>query len=91
MITEGDAKIKMISASMRCFWCGLLTIIPVFGLIFLGMTFHASDSARAIEKRFWNVARPYRIWGCFIAGASTVNWVLAFVILLFNHANHLAY
>ena len=57
------AKIKMMKGSLRCFIFGLLGLLPIFGPPFAIAALWVSGRVRAKEKLFWNVARPYRIWG----------------------------
>jgi hypothetical protein len=83
MNTDAEAKIKMLKGSLRCFACGLLALIPVFGFPFAIGALWISGRVRAQEKLFWNAARPYRIWGVVCAASGAVLWsgIVAIIIV----------
>jgi hypothetical protein len=70
MNNDAIAKITMLKGSSRCFVCGMLSLVPVIGLPFAVSALIAAGRVRVREKRYWNAARPYRIWGvvCAITG-----------------------
>jgi hypothetical protein len=82
MNTNAEAKIKMLKSSLRCFAYGLLSLVPVFGLPFAIGALWISGRVRAQEKKIWNAARPYRIWGVACAAVGAVLWsgVVAIII-----------
>jgi hypothetical protein len=82
MNPDAEAKIRMLNSSMRCFVFGLLGLIPLIGLPFALAALWISGRVRVKEKRLWNAAQPYRIWGAVCAAVGTVLWtgVLAIVV-----------
>jgi hypothetical protein len=76
------SKIRMMKASIRCLFFGLLGLIPVIGLPYALAALWISGRIRLNEKNYWNAAKPYRICGVVCAALGTVLWgfVLALII-----------
>ncbi|HEY5233820.1 MAG TPA: hypothetical protein VIK35_09840 [Verrucomicrobiae bacterium] len=87
MNTNAVAKIQMLKSSMKCFVFGLLSLLPVIGLPFALAALWISGRVRVKEKRLWNAARSYRIWGAVCAAAGTIFWGFILMLVLFNAAN----
>jgi hypothetical protein len=81
-------KIKMMKGSLRCFIFGLLGLLPIIGPPFAIAALWASGRARAKEKYFWNVARPYRIWGVVCASWGAVVWSFIDIFLIYHAVNN---
>lgn len=83
------AKIRMLENSLRCFACGLFGLLPLIGLPFALVALWTSGRVRASEKKFWNAARPYRIWGVVCAAIGTIFWsfILTFVVYQAIYSN----
>ena len=88
MNTDATVKIKMLKSSLRCFICGLLALIPLFGFPFAIGALWISGQVRAQEKNFWNAARPYRIWGVACAAVGLVFWSGVLMLVAFKLANN---
>lgn len=78
------AKMRMLKNSLRCFACGLLGLLPVIGLPFALAALWISGRVRASEKKFWNAAGPYRIWGVVCAALGTILWSFILTIVLYQ-------
>ena len=83
-----EAKIRMLKSSLQCFICGLLGLLPVVGLPFAIAALVVSGKVRASERRFWNAAQPYRIWGVVIATAGTLFWFLILALIVYNSVSN---
>jgi hypothetical protein len=81
-------KIRMMKLSIRCFVDGLLGFIPIIGLGFALAALWFSGQARREEKRFWNPAKPYRIYGVVCAAIGAILWssILALIIYSTIHS-----
>jgi hypothetical protein len=84
MNQDAVAKIKMLKGSMRCFIFGLLGLVPVLGLPFALAALWVSGRVRAIEKQFWNAAKPYRVWGVVCASVGTIFWTGIVIFIIFQ-------
>ena len=84
MNPAAEAKIKMLNSSMRCFVCGMLGLIPLFGLPFALAALWISGRVRVKEKQMWNAAQPYRIWGVVCAAFGTLFWFLIVTLIVYN-------
>jgi hypothetical protein len=84
MNTDLDAKIRMLENSMRCFVCGLLGLLPVIGLPFAFAALVLSGEVRAGQKKHWNAARPYWIWGVVSAAGGTIFWGVILAIIIYH-------
>ena len=81
--TDADIKIQMIRNSIRCFACAMLGLIPVLGVGFAVAALVFAGKARVAERRFWNAAKPYRVFGTGLVTFTTLLWiVVAFLIAL---------
>ena len=76
------ARIKMMKGSIRCLIYGMLSLVPMIGLAFGLAALWISGKVRVQEKRFWNPARPYRIYGVVCGAVGTILWasILLFVV-----------
>lgn len=83
MNADAKAKIAMLKGSMRCFQFGLLGLLPVIGLPFAFAALWLGGRARVREKRYWNAAKPYRIWGIICAAGSTVGWGIVAALIIY--------
>ena len=77
-------KIRMLQSSMRCFVCGLLGLLPVIGLPFAIAALVFSGRVRAGQRRFWNPARPYWIWGIVCAVIGTIFWSFILITVIYQ-------
>jgi len=75
-------KLKMIEASTLCLIFGLLALIPVIGFFFGLAALWLSGTARLREKRFWNPAKPYRVWGTVCGTIGALLWGGIFVFFV---------
>ena len=76
------AKIKMMKGSIHCLIYGMLSLVPMIGLAFGLAALWISGKVRVQEKRFWNPASPYRVWGVACAAVGSILWgsILIFVV-----------
>ena len=81
---DAGEKIKMLQGSIRCLVFGLLGLVPVIGLPFGLAALWISGGVRAREKKFWNAARPYRLWGIAGAAVGVVIWGFVDILLIFR-------
>jgi len=79
-----SAKIQMLKSSLRCFAYGLLGLLPIIGLPFAIAALVVSARVRTEQKKIWNAARPYWIWGVVCAAIGTVLWSVVDIILIYN-------
>ena len=86
MNPDAEAKIRMLNNSLRCFVCGLLGLLPVIGLPFAFAALVLSGQVRTGQKKYWNAARPYWLWGVISAIAGTLFWCLVFTLILYHGA-----
>jgi hypothetical protein len=87
MNSDAGEKIKMLKGSMRCFIFGMLGLLPVIGLPFALGALWVSGGVRAKEKKFWNAARPYRLWGIVCAAFGALAWSIVDTFLVFHIFN----
>jgi hypothetical protein len=91
MNNAATEKIAMLRASFRCFANGALSLLPVIGLPFAVSALWSSGRIRVLEKKYWNAARPYRIWGvvCAIIGIvfGAVVFTVYSIILINTYVN----
>ncbi|HVU07258.1 MAG TPA: hypothetical protein VHG89_01800 [Verrucomicrobiae bacterium] len=82
MNADAIAKIRMLKGSIKCLVFGLIGFLPVIGLPFALAALWLSGSVRRQEKKFWNAAKPYRLWGEVCAAISAIFWsgILIFVV-----------
>ena len=88
MNNEAASKIAMLKGSQRCFAYGLLGLLPAFGLPFAFAALWISGRVRIREELHWNAAKPYRMWGVFLASAGTFFWILVAVLIAYNSISH---
>jgi len=67
-----EMKIRMLRSSIRCFGLGLLGLIPIIGLPFALAALWVGGQVREKERKLWNAAKPFRVWGVIIAAFGTV-------------------
>jgi hypothetical protein len=84
MNADAAIKIKMLEDSLCCFTLGLFGLLPVIGLPFALIAIWISGSVRVKEKRFWNAAKPYRVWGMVCAAFGAIAWS-GILILVIGH------
>lgn len=84
MNTDSEVKIRMLKNSLRCFTCGLLGLLPVIGLPFAFAALVLSGQVRAGQKKYWNAARPYWIWGVVSAMAGTIFWSFILILVVYH-------
>ena len=84
---DAGEKIKMLQGSIRCLVLGLLGLVPVIGLPFGLAALWVSGGVRAREKKFWNAARPYRLWGIACGAFCAVLWSVVDTFLIFHAIN----
>jgi hypothetical protein len=87
MNTDAVTKIKMMKASLRCFFVGLLGLLPIIGLPFAILALLASGQVRVGQKRFWNPARPYWIGGIICAVIGTIFWGFILTVIIYHALN----
>jgi hypothetical protein len=77
-------KVLALQSALRCFTCGLLSLIPVLGIPFAlaAMLFHAKASDHAPDD--WHVARRYALLGMLFAALGLLLNVTALVWFGFN-------
>ena len=63
-------RIEVIESSLRCFTCGLLALIPIFGLPCVLFAFTAFRQSRGLPAGEWNPASSYALAGlvCAVLG-----------------------
>ena len=88
MNADVETKIRMLQNSMRCFVYGLLGLLPVIGLPFAFAALVCSGKVRAGQKKYWNAARPYWIWGVVCAAAGTIFWCFVVSLIIYNATTH---
>jgi hypothetical protein len=88
MNSNASEKIKMLKGSIRCFVLGTLALLPIIGLPFALGALWVSGVVRAREKKFWNAARPYRLWGITCAAFGAVIWSVVDTFLIFHALNN---
>jgi hypothetical protein len=87
MNAAADAKSKMLEDSIRCFVCGMLGLLPVIGFPFAIAALVLSAKVRARQKKNWNAARLYQIWGVVCAATGTIFLGFILTIIIYHAAN----
>ena len=87
MNASADAKIKMLNSSLQCFVCGMLGLLPVIGLPFAIAALVLSGKVRAQQRKNWNAAKSYQVWGVICAAVGTVFWSFILTIIIYQAAN----
>lgn len=82
MNDDARARIQMLKNSLRCFRFGLLGLLPLIGLPCGVAALWISGQTRVQEKRFWNAAKPYRVWGVVCAALGLVFWCGILMIVI---------
>lgn len=82
-----SAKIQMLESSLECFVCGLLGLLPVIGFPFAVAALVVSARVRVRQKKLWNAARPYWIWGIVCGCLGTFLWGAVWIMILFHALN----
>lgn len=80
MNDDATAKITMINASSRCFVYSLVSFVPVIGLPFGVLALWHAGRARTREKKYWNPAKPYRVWGGVCATIGVIFGLGVFIL-----------
>lgn len=81
------AKIKMMTASLRCLVLGLLGLMPIIGLPFALAALWFAGVVRTQEKLLWNPARHQRVLGTACAACGAVTWSVVDTFLIFQAFN----
>jgi len=83
-------KIEIIERSVKCFWLGLFSLIPVFGVPLSVMALRHNRRLRQLGAGQWNPAERYRYWGAVCARLSdALVFIFATaVIAFFTMLNH---
>ena len=83
-------KIEIIERSVKCFWLGLFSLIPVFGVPLSVMALRHNRCIRQLDAGQWNPAHRYRYWGALCARLSdALLFILCTaVIAYFTMLNH---
>ena len=81
-------KIRMIKSSLECFVFGLLGLLPIIGISFAIAALVISAKVHAGQKRFWNPARPYQLWGVVCAALSLVFWSFILMVIIYQAVNN---
>lgn len=84
MNTDATAKIAMLKDSMRCLAFGLLGLLPLIGLPFAFLALWLGGTVRRREKKYWNPAKPYRIWGVLCGATGATIWTVALGMIIVN-------
>ena len=84
MNANAAAKISMMEDSVRCLTFGLLGLLPFIGLPYAFLALWVGGRVRRLERRFWNVGKPYRLWGTVCGGLGAVVWVVLLGLIIFN-------
>src|ERR1700744_1475894 len=53
---------------------GMLAFFSLAGLPFAVLALWIGGRVRVQEKRYWNAAKSFRIWGVMCAGAGMIMW-----------------
>ena len=77
----------MLENSLQCYVCGLLGLLPVIGLPFALAALVISAKVRAGQKKNWNAARSYQVWGVVCAAAGTIFLGFILTIIIYHIAN----
>jgi len=75
------AKAAMLRKSLHCFIFGLVGLLPLLGLPFAIASLVLAGQVRQAEKRHWNAARAYCIWGGVAAALGTIFWFIVGVLI----------
>ena len=65
-------KIEMITLSVRCFFLGVLGLVPVFGIPMAVLALHHHGRVRQIRDGYWNPAHRYLYWGAVCARLAVI-------------------
>ncbi len=84
MNNDAMEKIVMLRSSMRCFVYGLLGFLPVIGLPFAILSLWNSGRARVRERKYWNAAKAYRIWGVVFSTIAMLSALSTIAFLVIN-------
>jgi hypothetical protein len=81
------SRIKMMKASLRCFYFGIASLLPFIGP-FLGVrAVFASFRARRYERFTWNPARAQRLIGINCAWTGTLIWIVLDILVVWHIFN----
>lgn len=83
---DATSKIRMLKNSRHCFVFGVLGLLPLIGLPFALVALVFAGNVRVQERRFWNAAKPYRIWGVTCAAMGTIFWASILASFLYHAA-----
>lgn len=85
--TPAVAKLRMMSASIRCLVFGLLGLLPLIGVPFALAAIWSSSSASRWEGVFWNPAKSQRVFGLICASFGALIWGGVDTIIIYHAIN----
>jgi hypothetical protein len=86
-----ELKIRMLRSSFRCFVFGLLGLIPLIGLPFALAALWIGGRVPEQEKKLWNAAKSFRVWGVILAAFGTVLSSGILIVAIFQVLNSYNY
>ena len=87
MNADIEAKIQMLKSSLECFVCGLVGLLPLIGFPFAVAALVISGNVRVRQKKYWNAAKPYWIWGVVCGSLGIFLWGGVWFLILFHVLN----
>jgi hypothetical protein len=87
MNQAATAKIRMIEASLRCFYFGLLALLPFIGIPFAVLALVLAGTARVEQRRSWNPAQPYQMAGGICAALGLIVWSFFLILIIWRLLN----
>jgi hypothetical protein len=88
MNNDAVEKIVMIQGALRCFIYGLISLLPGVGLPFAVLSLWYAGRVRVREKKYWNAAKPYRVFGVLIVTSGLAFWLIVVAIIFYNSASN---
>jgi hypothetical protein len=80
-------KLRMMKASSNCLIFGLLGLLPIIGAPFALAALWYAGQAKPLEKRFWNPAKPHRLFGVASAAIGMLIWGALDIFLIIRAVN----
>ena len=65
-------RIEMIQRSLKCFWLGLFSLVPILGIPLFVMALGHNHRVKQIAGGTWNPAHRYQYWGVVFARMAVV-------------------
>jgi len=75
-----SVRARAIRRSLACFGLGWVALLPWLGVPFALAAWRYSALAHSDERRTWNPARPYRIFGVVLSVVGILLSLAAFVV-----------